>query len=188
MARAATETEVKLRVADKDVTLGRIAAIGFRVSKPREFESNTLYDTPARSLLESGTLLRLRQAGNRGIITWKGKSIPGPHKSRPEIETEIGSVDDMARLLCQLGYEPAFRYDKYRTEFKDGDGDGTIVFDETPIGFYLELEGPAEWIDETASKLGFSAADYELKSYGSLYRDYCTEHGLQTTGMVFSSP
>jgi adenylate cyclase class 2 len=188
VASAATETEVKLRVTDKDKILARIAASGFRVSKPREFEANTLYDTPGRLLLQSGTLLRLRQAGSRGVITWKGKSIPGPHKSRPEIETEVGSIAEMASLLCQLGYQATFRYEKYRTEFKDGDGDGSVVFDETPIGFYLELEGAAEWIDQTASKLGFSATEYELKSYGALYRDYCAEHSLEPTGMVFSSP
>jgi adenylate cyclase class 2 len=188
VASAATETEVKLHVPGKDKILARIAANGFLVSKPREFEVNTLYDTPDRALLRSGTLLRLRQAGNRGMITWKGKPIPGPHKSRPEIETGVGSVEEMGKLLCRLGYEPAFRYEKYRTEFRDGEGEGSLVFDETPIGFYLELEGPAEWIDKTASKLGFSVADYELRSYGSLYRDYCAEHGLEPTGMVFSSP
>jgi adenylate cyclase class 2 len=188
VTNGAMETEVKLRVADKDKILARIAANGFRISKAREFEANTLYDTSGRSLFQSGTLLRLRQAGNRGVITWKGKSIPGPHKSRPEIETEIGSIEQMGELLRQLGYEPTFRYEKYRTEFKDTENRGSVVFDETPIGFYLELEGPADWIDKIAAKLGYSATDYELKSYGALYRDYCAEHGLEPTGMVFSSP
>jgi adenylate cyclase class 2 len=94
----------------------------------------------------------------------------------------------MGQILSQLGYEPTFRYEKYRTEFKNREGGGSIVFDETPIGFYLELEGPAEWIDKTAAKLGFSTADYELKSYGALYRDYCAEHSLEPTAMVFSPP
>jgi adenylate cyclase class 2 len=188
VTKAAMETEVKLRVANKDEILARIAANEFQVSKPREFEANTLYDTSNRLLFQSGTLLRLRQTGRRGIITWKGKSNSGPHKSRPEIETEIGSVETMGQILSQLGYEPTFRYEKYRTEFKNREGGGSIVFDETPIGFYLELEGPAEWIDKTAAKLGFSTADYELKSYGALYRDYCAEHSLEPTAMVFSPP
>ena len=42
-----------------------------------------------------------------------------------------------------------FKYEKYRTEFADAAG-GTVTFDETPIGNFLELEGSGAWIDEMA--------------------------------------
>ncbi len=149
---SATETEVKLRVRNRDNVLNRIGGCGFRLVQQRELESNTLYDTPDRALLAKGMLLRLRVVGNRGIITWKGRAIPGPYKARPETETAVESTGAMAAILSQLGYEPVFRYEKYRTEFKDREAIGVIVFDETPIGDFLELEGPGDWIDAAAAK------------------------------------
>ena len=102
-------------------------------------------------------LLRLRQVGGNCLVTWKGPSIPGPHKIRPELETLVGSVEMMDRILRELGYEPVFRYEKYRTEFKQGGGaaEGVVTLDETPIGDFFELEGAPDWIDKTAGLLGF---------------------------------
>jgi adenylate cyclase class 2 len=183
----ATETEVKLRVADGQRALERIRSAGFYVSRPREFEANTLYDTADKALLRNGMLLRLRQVGDRELLTWKGPGIPGPHKSRPELETSVGSSQTMAQILNHLGYKSTFRYEKYRTEFQSGQAEGVVVLDETPIGTYLELEGPGEWIDESARKLGFSQSDYVVDSYGTLYRNYCAERGLEPGDMVFPS-
>src|SRR5271168_3687883 len=97
------ETEVKIRITDLAEVCRRIEAVGFQISQPREFESNTLYDTPTRSLFASGTLLRLRESGGRYFITWKGRYQAGPHKTRPELETTLGSLETMARILGRLG-------------------------------------------------------------------------------------
>jgi adenylate cyclase class 2 len=61
------------------------------------------------------------------------------------------------------------------------------VIDETPIGMFLELEGDAEWIDETARRLGYSPSDYLLESYGTLYLQYCQNRKLEPTNMVFAA-
>ncbi len=107
------------------------------------------------------------------MLTWKGPGQSGPHKSRAELETSVGSLETMRQILEQLGYGPVFRYEKYRTEFMDRAGLGVVTLDETPIGNFLEIEGPGEWIDQTAGRLGFSPKDYLLESYGKLYLDYC---------------
>ncbi len=181
------ETEVKIRITDLAGTCRRIEALGFQISQSREFESNTLYDTPAKSLLSSGTLLRLRESGGRYFITWKGRYQPGPHKVRPEIETTLGSLETMALILGQLGYQPVFRYEKYRREYKLAGQPGVITADETPIGNFLELEGPGTWIDETAQQLGLSHADYVLESYVRLYINDCEHRGITPTNMVFAA-
>ena len=59
--------------------------------------------------------------------------------------------------------------------------------DLTPIGNFLELEGPGEWIDTTARQLGFPKKDYILASYGRLYVAHCENHGVEPSHMVFSS-
>ncbi len=183
--QAGFETEVKIALPDRAATRRLVENLGFSEATPRSFESNTVYDTGDLYLRQSNMLLRLRQTGERAVITWKGPSVPGPHKSRPEIETSIGSLESFDAILRHLGYVPTFRYEKYRTEFSKAGEAGSIVLDETPIGDYLELEGPGEWIDRTAESLGFSKHDYVLESYGKLYLNYCIQYRLHHSHMVF---
>ncbi len=182
-----TETEVKIRLPETRDVLERLQTAGFSEAAPRLFETNTLYDTKNKDLRESNMLLRLRQAGGQFVITWKGRGEPGPHKSRPEIETRVMSGESMHQILGQLGFHPMFRYEKFRTEYAFQNAPGVVTIDETPIGNFLEIEGPAEWIDSTARTLGFSAEDYILDSYGRLYLAACERQGVQPTNMVFAS-
>jgi adenylate cyclase class 2 len=184
------ETEVKIRLLDAAAAKRRLDDAKFAISVPRRFESNTLYDTADLKLKRAQMLLRLRQVGSDCIITWKGPSIPGPHKIRPELETTVGSLEKLDQILRALAYEPSFRYEKYRTEFKQQENasDGVVTFDETPIGNFFELEGTPDWIDRTAALLGFERGAYVLASYGRLYLDHCAANGLEPSNMVFSEP
>ncbi len=185
--KSATETEVKIRLANRAAMLEALRAAGLTVSVPRQFEANTLYDTSDHSLRGRGMILRLRQLGDKAVITWKGPGNPGPYKSRPELETSIGSFETLHQILVQLGYQPAFRYEKYRTEFVGEGAAGVVTLDETPIGDFLEVEGPGEWIDRTASQLGFGRRDYVLDSYARLYLADCERRGVEPGDMVFAS-
>ena len=188
MVIGGTETEVKIRLANAPDILARLHDAGFAVSTPRQFEANTLYETKDGSVARNGMLLRLRQVGEKAVITWKGPGVPGPYKSKPELETTIGSAQTLHQILGHLGYQPSFRYEKYRTEFmRAGDDRGVVTVDETPIGHFLELEGTGAWIDATAAKLGFSPADYVLDSYGRLYLADCERRGVEPGNMVFAS-
>jgi adenylate cyclase class 2 len=181
------ETEIKLRFPGTPEQARRhLLDHGFEESIPRVFEGNDVYDTPHQSLRNRGELIRLRQAGTRNILTWKGKSIPGIHKSRPESEVDVSDFEQMRHILVGLGYELAFRYEKYRTEFSDSMGEGSATLDETPIGVFFELEGPSDWIDSAAARLGVRHADYVTTSYAGLYLEYCKEKLIPPTHMVFS--
>jgi len=57
--------------------------------------------------------------------------------------------------------------------------------DETPIGTYVELEGPGGAIDRAARELGYSKRDYVLKNYLTLYVDECRRKGIEPAHMVF---
>jgi adenylate cyclase class 2 len=61
-----------------------------------------------------------------------------------------------------------------------------IELDETPIGVFLELEGPANAIDRVAKALGFGARDYVLANYMTLYREYCRSRGEEPRDMLFA--
>ena len=183
----ATETEVKIRLVDRAATQENISRAGLAPSVPRIFEANALYDTRDRSLREREMILRLRQVGDSAVITWKGPDQPGPYKSRAELETSIGSYEALHQILVNLGYDVTFRYEKFRTEFAAPGKEGVVTLDETPIGDFLELEGPGKWIDETASQLGFGRKDYILDSYARLYLADCERRGVEPTHMVFAS-
>ncbi|MEI9812285.1 MAG: class IV adenylate cyclase [Acidobacteriota bacterium] len=180
-----TETEIKLRAPEgAAIAKAHIEALGYQVHTARQLESDTLYDRVNGELRQSDQILRLRMRGDRCTLTYKGPALRAPYKSREEIETDVSDPVHFRLILAALGYQPTFRYEKYRTTYAAGPG--LITLDETPVGDYLELEGPAEWIDATALKLGHGMADYVTSSYARLYRDYCKDRPeLDPSAMTF---
>jgi adenylate cyclase, class 2 len=184
---AGLEVEIKLRLpADLNPIRRKLRQESFHVAKRRILEMNTLFDNPEQSLRNQGKLIRIRHVGAESILTYKGPSTPGRHKRRPEIEVALPDPTTFEEILRQIGYDPVFRYDKFRTEFGPDDGEGTVMLDETPIGNFLEVEGSGRWIDRTAKALGFTRADYVTSSYGFLYLTYCRERRIKPGNMVFS--
>jgi adenylate cyclase class 2 len=180
------EVEVKISVPSAAAGRKRIRAVGFEVHVPRVFEVNILWDTVDQKLRAQGKLVRLREAGKQATLTFKGKSADTRHKVREEIETRVEKPGAVQRVFEEIGLKPVFRYEKYRTEYTNGNG-GVVTLDETPIGAFLEIEGNARWIDSTAKQLGFSRDDYIIASYGGLYLQYCVAHGIQPSNMVFGT-
>jgi adenylate cyclase class 2 len=161
------EVEIKFRVDEVRALARRLRAAGFRQVTPRTRERNTLYDLPGRVLQKRGEVLRLRKYGNEWLLTHKAKGKVGRHKARVETETKIANGDKLEKILRSLGYEPAFRYEKFRAEWSDGKGH--VVVDVTPIGSFGEIEGPARWIDRTAQLLGIDRNSYITQSYVELF-------------------
>ncbi len=178
------ENEIKLPVRDLDQIRAAIER-HYPVRHPRTHEFNVLFDFPNRSLREKGGLLRVRRFGDEGKLTFKGPGAAGRHKQREEIELTISDGDAMSSILEKSGLEPVFRYEKFRTEYAKPGEDGVITVDETPIGYFLELEGPAEWVDKVAAQLGYSESDYITQSYGSLYDSYRRRTGTSGRDMLF---
>ena len=59
---------------------------------------------------------------------------------------------------------------------------------QTPIGVFLELEGPESWIDQTARRLGFGPGDYVTCSNAALYEEYRRSHATVPRDMKFHLP
>lgn len=115
----------------------------------------------------------------------------GRHKVREEIEVELAEAGNLTKILEGLGMRGWFRYEKYRTTFKLPAAarwaEGLLIeLDETPVGTYVELEGPAEAIDRAAKELGFSPRDYVLKNYLTLYVEECRRKSEEPHDMIFS--
>ena len=183
------EIEIKLRVDNVQSTRRRLRRLGFQPATPRLFERNVLFDTAGESLRGSGQLLRLRSKGRQWWLTYKARPETATrHKVRYEIEIETAQGPELGIILQRLGFRPSFEYQKYRTEYRFPGSRGHILLDETPVGNYVELEGPAGWIDRTARELGYRPEDYILDSYGALYLTWCEERGIEPANMVFPAP
>jgi adenylate cyclase, class 2 len=183
----ATEVEVKFRVHDPEALDGRLRDAGFHLVTPRTFERNVLYDTPDRRLRAQTAILRVRKYGERWVVTFKclpPDHDPGaPHKRREETETEVQDGEIIGSIFTQLGFAPAFTYEKWRAEYADSTGH--CVLDETPIGVFAELEGPSAWIDATGRKLGIDAAEFITLSYGRLFEQWQKESGSDARNLTF---
>jgi len=179
------ENEVKVAVPDLDALEIRLRSLGFVILHPRVFESNQLYDLPGADLRARGELIRIRQAGGKSVFTYKGPAIVTRHKEREELEVSVNDPQTLAVILERLGYVPRFRYEKFRTEWVVPGDDGVVMVDETPVGIYMELEGPADWIDNAARNLGYTEPDYLNISYARLYAQDCASRGVIPSHMVF---
>jgi adenylate cyclase class 2 len=185
MSNGPTETEIKLAVPGVRAARKLLRAAGFAVSRRRVFESNVIFDTPRLTLRRASTLLRLRRAGSLTTVTYKGFPSVAKHKSREELELAVTDAPTMDAIFQRLGFRPVFRYEKYRTEYRQGRGVGIATLDETPVGNYLELEGAPAWIDRTARRMGFAERDYITASYARLYLEWCRKNRVTSSNMVF---
>lgn len=182
----------------------------------RVHEWNVIFDTPESRLAEKGQLLRIRtetrskgsnkQRGRGGkkrvLVTFKspverpstagaGSLAVERHKVREETELEVSEAGTMAKIFEALGMNGWFTYEKYRTTYRLPPskrwGKGLLIErDETPIGTFVELEGPPEAIDRAAKELGFSKEDYIVENYLVLYMEDCQRKRIKPTNMVFS--
>jgi adenylate cyclase class IV len=203
------ETEVKLRVQDAERLLARLKAMGAKRIE-RVFEKNTLFDTQDGAFRKRKAILRLRREQklrhfdvrqrrrrrpdmpSDGILTYKGllegrKAAKAKYKEREEIQYRIRDARRFETVLRQMGMRIWFRYEKYRTKYSAERYPGlNFDLDETPIGAFLELEGPGRQIDRAAKALGYSPEEYITASYLELYAAERTRRGGKFGDMTFN--
>ncbi len=176
----------------------------------RAYEFNTLFDTPDGGLAKHGQLLRIRtetpcgrRAGAakrpRTVFTYKGPSVEDSaasaalhrrYKVREEFEVEVADPGRLRQILEALGLRGWFRYEKYRTTYRLPSrqrwaADLHLQLDETPIGSFLELEGPPEAIDRATQLLGYRPADCITKSYLALWLEQARREGKPVGDLLF---
>ena len=70
-------------------------------------------------------------------------------------------------ILGRIGYQPIFRYQKYRETWAHRGQE--IVIDETPIGTWVEIEGDSDGIRAVTADLGHEPSEYLCDSYADLF-------------------
>jgi adenylate cyclase class 2 len=183
------EIEVKLRF-DSVEPLMR-AGIVLEIETARHFEDNLLLDTDNKLLSQKAAILRVRQSGKTGVLTYKEKAAPDApatqFKQRIEFETVLDDPATAIAIFERLGYQKWFRYQKYRTVYHatlPGGQSLHVMFDETPIGNFIELEGEEEAIVQAVELLGVRREDYVIDSYLALQAADCARYGKPLEDMV----
>lgn len=203
----AREREIKLRVVDRAAFHAALKRLGARLVSRRVHEWNEVLDTPSAELRRRGQLLRIRAEGKRAGLTLAGETkltfkgpagrgerqngTAGRHKVLRELEVAVKDGEVLRAVLKQLGMQVWFRYEKYRSTYRlpasKGWARGLLIeLDETPVGLFVELEGPARAIDRAAKALGYTKRDYIVANYYLLYREACRWAGRKAGDMVFS--
>jgi adenylate cyclase, class 2 len=185
------ETEIKLRLEDLEGFRRRLELADAALRAPRHFEENYVFDFPDGSLRARGRLLRVRITPTQSVLTYKGPAqAGGPFKSREELETTVVNAAEIMTILKHLGLNVWFRYQKFREEYtltvkEYPESEVHVALDQTPLGFYAELEGSPERIRALAAQLGFKEEEFIRDSYYSLYLRSCEQRGVDPGNMVF---
>jgi len=189
---SAIETEIKFRVADPEKLSAQLTAAGLHIVTPRSFETNTLYDTPGRTLRAKTEILRIRNYAGQWLLTHKRIPDSGvgedKHKHRVETETYLSNGQALADVFASIGLVPAFHYEKWRTEWEDPklEPPAHCVLDETPLGIFAELEGPGDWIDQLTQILGIPPEAQLTTSYGRLFEQWKEQTGSDAQNLTFA--
>jgi adenylate cyclase class IV len=147
--------------------------------------------TPAKSPMPTRQILTFkRPTAQQAVASTSRYPSFGSHKVRDEIEARVTDTANLVKIFEGLGMRGWFRYEKYRTTYqlpatKQWARGLLIEVDETPIGMFVELEGPPAAIDRAATELGYSKRDYVLTNYLALYAEDCRRKGQQPQNMLF---
>ena len=205
--RKPVDMEVEIKLPCDDPSRLTEAGLDFEVVEERYFEDNWVYKLPDGKL-RKGQYLRVRYIGDgdgagrrhEGILTYKGKSrretasANGTNrgkKVREEIESVVGQPDKVVKIFKRLGLQRSFRYQKHRTVYTIRLETGQTLqamFDETPIGNFLELEGDAATIEAVAAQLGDPKNAHISESYVEMQVVRCAARGVPLSDMLFDKP
>ena len=168
------EIEVKFLNVDHDDVRARLTKLGAVCEQPMRLMRRKMFDYPDNRLQKSNMSqrLRIRDEGNRVTINYKAGNDAGGSYAR-EIESIIGSFDDVAQILEAVGLVCYSFQESKRETWKHKDVE--IVLDEWPwVNCYIEIEGPTESsIKVVADGLGFNWEDSRV---GSVDVAYCAQY------------
>ncbi len=180
------EIEVKFLLGDPAGYRQRLIKQAAELADERVFELNLRFDTPEKSLTQSGQVLRLRKDRRTRITYKRDGHLEDDVLVRTELETEVADFEAMRRVLEALGYQVFMVYEKYRETFALDEV--TISIDEMPYGTFTELEGPStSKIHEVAEKLGLCWEKGIPSSYMLLFEQLKVKLGLRMSDLSFEA-
>jgi adenylate cyclase class 2 len=175
------EVEQKYAVSSLDELPTRLQELG-AVDLGTQMQCDTYLRHPSRDFRATDEALRIREIDAKAWITYKGPRMPGPVKTRPEMEfpLEPTPTADWLKLWRALGFQSVAQVRKSRRSF-DWNLNGwpiQVALDQVVgVGSYVEIETLVEpdspqvaeaqsLIDQVAVLLGLESV--ERRSYLTL--------------------
>jgi adenylate cyclase class 2 len=164
------EIELKVRVPGLSPVRSRLRKLGAE-SLGSAHEHDIYYNAPHRDFGKTDEALRVRYAGGKTIVTYKGPKIQKfGLKAREEFNTCIESGEEFETMLTRLGFHRSVDVRKFRENYRFS---GAIVsldaVDE--LGTFVEIEYSGtdrdhaeQAITDIAEKLGVEGTPL-LSSY-----------------------
>ncbi|OPY35375.1 MAG: CYTH domain protein [Methanoregula sp. PtaU1.Bin051] len=133
------EIELKVRVPALGPLRDALTAKGAE-PRGREHEHDVYYNAPHRNFSETDEALRIRYAGGKAVVTYKGAKIRNLGlKAREELNTAVESGEVTEQILQRLGFVKTAIVDKWRETYTISNA--TISLDEVNgLGTFAEIE------------------------------------------------
>lgn len=164
-----TEVELKYQVTTFDEVKEKLLELGGKSVIASQHERNIVFDSPDHRLKSQGKLLRLREYGNKVLLTVKVALPSERMKERLEHESSLSiSFDEAVEMLNVLNYREAFKYEKER-EIWIVNNSIHICFDSLFFGNFIEIEGnTVDEVESISLALGFNPEKGIKTSYKTL--------------------
>ncbi len=100
---------------------------------------------PARNFRQTDEAFRIRRVNNDACATYKGPRLPGPVKTRQEIELRIeaNEIEQWLQMLCALGFRTLPPIKKVRNVFSlacEGHNFAVAIDEVDQLGTFAEIE------------------------------------------------
>jgi predicted adenylyl cyclase CyaB len=172
------EIEVKYYLGDESTARELAQRWGFCWSDGT-FEVNRIFDFADRRLRQAGALIRVRERGERGWLTYKERTDVSHEgaKVRLEHQTVVEDPGETTLLLTKLGLAEVMRYERLRAGHS---AEGVyIVFDHLPGGWFCEIEGDPDAIHAMVRSGDLTSARPITWSYPEIFVRLLRHHDLQ---------
>jgi adenylate cyclase class 2 len=133
------EIELKVRVDALGPVRNRLQQLNAE-SFGRVHEHDIYYNAPHRNFAKTDEALRVRYAGGKAVVTYKGAKVKDLRlKAREELNTGVESGEVIGEILARLGFVKTAGVNKWREHYRYGNA--SIALDEVEhLGTFVEIE------------------------------------------------
>jgi predicted adenylyl cyclase CyaB len=163
------ETESKYEVRDVGLFKKILKREGF-ISRKTVLQRDEYFDTEDLVVSSLDNVVRLREEASELKICYKGPRVYTKEGKYSRIEFEVAAGKNVRGDLASKGLQQTWFFEKRRTEYRRKDLDAIVALDEIPeIGYYVEIEGPAESSQKIEAALLPSLGKPERRNYKEVF-------------------
>ena len=188
------ETEIKLILGDTNIeNLVNNIEEAFDMKKTKSFHQTT-HQFFFEDYTKQVAFPRVRNEENgQNTLTVKVKMKNNSKKEseyfkRIELDTNISDVDAVIKMMPFFGYPKKITWEKKRINFISNNNeklDFALSLDETPIGYFLEIESSEKIIEGIIKILGLENLERTNKAYLGLWVDFKKKNNIIDKDMLF---